>query len=121
MTAAVFVIGRSATDANRGLIDAVVQARHIVGSHSYSHQDLGAISADDYILDIQKGGEVIKPWLRSVPYFRYPFLRQGNTIAKRDAVLSWLLQGFRENGWSFITFEDALKDEVFSLKYEYVA
>ena len=31
-----------------------------------------------------------KPWLKGVQYFRYPFLRQGNTVEKRDAVLSWM-------------------------------
>ena len=201
VTATVFVIGRAVTDANRGLIDAVVQAGHIVGSHSFSHQDLGVVSAEDYILDIQKGEQAIGPWLKGVQYFRYPFLRQGNTVEKRDAVLSWmasrgivvapvtidnndyeynqrlvdakaegraidvrdayldhmmkaaayydakgrarmgravkqvlllhmnylnslylddLLQRFRDDGWSFITFEEALKDEVYRLKYDYV-
>jgi peptidoglycan-N-acetylglucosamine deacetylase len=201
VTATAFVIGRSVTDANRGLVDAVVQAGHIVGSHSFSHQDLGVASTEDYILDIQKGVEAIEPWLKGVQYFRYPFLRQGNTVEKRDAVLSWmasrgivvapvtidnddfyfnerlvdakgegraidvrdayldhmmeaaayydakgrarmgravkqvlllhmnylnslylddLLQRFRDDGWSFITFEEALKDDVYRLKYDYV-
>ena len=31
-----------------------------------------------------------------------------------------LLQHFRDDGWSFITFEEALKDEVYRLKYYYV-
>ena len=87
VTATVFVIGRSVTDENRGLVDAVVRAGHFVGSHSFSHQDLGVVSAEDYILDIQRGEEAIKPWLKGVQYFRYPFLRQGNTAEKRDAVL----------------------------------
>jgi len=26
----------------------------------------------------------------------------------------------REDGWSFITFEEALKDDVYRLKYDYV-
>ena len=201
ITATVFVIGRSVTDANRGLVDAFVRAGHVVGSHSFSHLDLGVVSAEDYILDIQRGEEAIKPWLKGVQYFRYPFLRQGNTVEKRDAVLSWmasrgivvapvtidnddyqhnqrlvdakaearpidvreayldhmmkaaayydrkgrvrmgravkqvlllhmnylnslylddLLQRFREDGWSFITFEEALADDMYRLKYDYV-
>lgn len=31
-----------------------------------------------------------------------------------------LLQRFRDDGWSFITFAEALKDEVYKLKYDYV-
>jgi peptidoglycan-N-acetylglucosamine deacetylase len=201
VTATVFVVGRAVTDANRVLVDAVVQAGHVVGNHSFSHQDLGVAPVDDFILDIQKGERAIKAWLKGVQYFRYPFLRQGDTVAKRDAVLSWmaargivvapvtidnneyeynqrlvdakvdgrtidvrdayldhmmeaaayydakgrakmgravkqillihmnylnsrylddLLQRFRDNGWSFITFEEALKDDVYRLKYDYV-
>jgi len=31
-----------------------------------------------------------------------------------------LLQRFREDGWWFITFEEALRDDVYRLKYDYV-
>jgi peptidoglycan-N-acetylglucosamine deacetylase len=90
VTATVFVIGRTVTDENRSLVDAFVRAGHGVGNHSFSHRDLGVVAADDYIQDIQKGEEAIKPWLKGVQYFRYPFLRQGNTVEKRDAVLNWM-------------------------------
>ena len=201
VTATVFVVGRLVRDANRELVDAVARAGHTVGNHSFSHQDLGTVSPDDYIRDIQRGEEAIASWLKGVKYFRYPFLRQGNTVEKRDAVLSWLgshgivvapvtidnndyeynqrlvdartegraidvrdaylehmmkaaayydakgrakmgrairqvlllhmnylnslylddlLQRFRGDGWSFITLEEALKDDVYRLKYDYV-
>lgn len=200
VTAAMFVVGVSVTDANRELVDAVVRRGHTIGSHSFSHRDLGTVEAEDYILDIQRNTAVITPWLKGVQYFRYPYLRQGNTADKRDAVLDWmasrgivvapvtidnqdfaynqrlvdakaagrtidvrdeylkhmvetashydakgrakvgrpirhvlllhlnylnslylddLLQRFRADGWSFISFEDALKDEVYRLKYDY--
>jgi len=201
VTATMFVIGGALTDRNRGFIDAVTKAGHIIGNHSFSHRDLGTVSAEDYVLDIQKGEEAITPWLKGTQYFRYPFLRQGNTVEKRDAVLNWmasrkirvapvtidnhdyeynqrlvdanaegrtievrdayldhmmklaadydakgrarmgrpikhvlllhmnylnalyldeLLQRFRDDGWSFITFEDALTDDVYQLKYDFV-
>jgi peptidoglycan/xylan/chitin deacetylase (PgdA/CDA1 family) len=200
ITAAMFVIGRTVTDANHELVDAVARRGHTIGSHSYSHRDLGTVSAADYIADLQKGQEAVTPWVKGVQYFRYPFLRQGDTVEKRDAVLSWLasrgivvapvtidnedywynqrlvdakaggrtidirdeylkhmldavayydakgrakmgrpiahvlllhmnylnslylddlLQRFRADGWSFVPFEDALKDEVYRLKYDY--
>jgi hypothetical protein len=34
--------------------------------------------------------------------------------------LDALLQRFRDHGWSFITFEQALKDDVYRMKYDYV-
>ena len=198
--AAMFVIGGGLTDRNRELVDAVVAAGHTIGNHSFSHRDLGMMPVEDYVIDIQKGADAIKPWLKGTQFFRYPFLRQGETAEKRDAVLSWLamrgirvapvtidnndfvynqrlvdaiaesktldvrteyldhmsmaaayydakartllgrpikhvlllhmnylnglylddlLQRFRDSGWSFVSFEDALTDEVYKLKYDW--
>jgi peptidoglycan/xylan/chitin deacetylase (PgdA/CDA1 family) len=199
--AAMFVVGGSLTDENRDLVDAVAAVGHTVGNHSFSHRDFGTMSVEDYAIDIQKGGDAIKPWLKDMHFFRYPLLRQGDTVEKRDAILSWLslrgirvapvtidnddfvynqrlvdakaegrdidvrgeyldhmlkmsafyekkalsvlgrpikhvlllhmnylnalylddlLQRFRDDGWSFIPFEDALTDEVYGLKYDHV-
>lgn len=198
--ATMFVIGQAITDANRGLLDLVSQAGHAIGNHSFSHRDLGLVSAEEYVRDIQDGGNAISPWQKGGHYFRYPYLRQGNTAEKRDTVLAWLalrgivvapvtidnndfhynrllvdgkaeggttnvrdayldhmmkmtayyeakgremvgrpikhvlllhmnylnslylddlLQRFRDDGWSFITVEEALKDDVYRLKYDY--
>ena len=54
------------------------------------------MSVEDYAIDIQKGGDAIKPWLKGTHFFRYPLLRQGDTVEKRDAILSWLaMRGIR--------------------------
>lgn len=198
--AAMFVVGGSLTDQNRDLVDAVAAAGHTIGNHSFSHRDVGTMSVEDYAIDIQEGGEAIKPWLKGTHYFRYPLLRQGDTVEKRDAILNWLslrgirvapvtidnddfvfnqrlvdakaegrdldvrteylehmlkmtafydakarsllgrpikhvlllhmnylnalylddlLQRFRDQGWSFIPFEEALTDKVYGLKYDH--
>jgi peptidoglycan/xylan/chitin deacetylase (PgdA/CDA1 family) len=94
--AAAFVVGGSLTDQNRSLVDAVAEAGHTIGNHSFSHRDFGLVSVEDYAIDIQKGGEAIRPWLDGTHFFRYPLLRQGDTSEKRDAILSWLsLRGIR--------------------------
>ena len=85
--ATMFVIGSAITTANRDLIDAVVAAGHMVGNHSFSHRDLTAMTAADYIRDVERGEDAIRRWLKGTHYFRYPFLRQGDTAEKRDAVL----------------------------------
>jgi peptidoglycan/xylan/chitin deacetylase (PgdA/CDA1 family) len=200
VTATMFVIGQTVTEQNRGLVDAIVKAGHRIGNHSFSHRDIKDVSVEEYANDIQRGGDAIAPWLTGPHFFRYPYLRQGDTAEKRDAILSWLsmrgirvapvtidnndylynqrlvdaaaggktidvrgeyldhmmqaaayydtkartligrpithllllhlnylnslylddlLQRFRDDGWSFITFEDALSDEVYSRKYDY--
>jgi peptidoglycan/xylan/chitin deacetylase (PgdA/CDA1 family) len=96
ITAAMFVVGGSITDQNRDFVDAVAAAGHAIGNHSFSHRDFGTMSVEDYAIDIQRGGDAITPWLKGTHYFRYPLLRQGDTVEKRDAILSWLsLRGIR--------------------------
>ena len=96
ITAAMFVVGSGLTERNRDLVDAVAAAGHTIGNHSFSHRDFGTMSVEDYAIDIQKGGDSIKPWLNGPHFFRYPLLRQGDTAEKRDAILSWLsLRGIR--------------------------
>jgi peptidoglycan/xylan/chitin deacetylase (PgdA/CDA1 family) len=90
ITAAMFVVGSALTDRNRDFIDAVAAAGHTIGNHSFSHRDFGTMSVEDYAIDIQKGGDAITPWLKGPHYFRYPLLRQGDTVEKRDAILNWL-------------------------------
>ena len=96
ITAAMFVVGSGITEHNRDFIDAVAAAGHTIGNHSFSHRDFGTMSVEDYAIDIQRGGDAIKPWLKGTHFFRYPLLRQGDTAEKRDAILSWLsLRGIR--------------------------
>jgi peptidoglycan-N-acetylglucosamine deacetylase len=92
ITAAMFVVGSGLNEQTRPLVDAVASAGHTIGNHSFSHRDFGTVSVEDYAIDIQKGGDAIKPWLKGTHFFRYPLLRQGDTIEKRDAILSWLSQ-----------------------------
>lgn len=201
ITATMFVNGGALTNANRVRVDDVARAGHVIGSHTFSHPDLARISAEDFIRDIERNEPAIRPWLNGPQYLRYPFLRQGDTVDKRDTVLRWLrehdirvapvsmdnndylynqravdaqrggravnlqaeylehmremagyydtkarqligrpvkqvlllhmnylnglylealLSQFEADGWTFITFEDALTDPVYSMPYEYV-
>lgn len=94
--AAMFVVGGSITDQNRDFVDAVSAAGHTIGNHSFSHRDIGTMTIEDYVIDIQKGEDAIKLWVKGPRFFRYPLLRQGDTVEKRDAILNWLsLRGIR--------------------------
>ena len=68
------------------------QAGFVLGNHTYSHLDLTRASAADYVVDIERNEELLA---RLSPpgaskYFRYPYLREGNTREKRTAVREWL-------------------------------
>jgi peptidoglycan/xylan/chitin deacetylase (PgdA/CDA1 family) len=64
-----------------------------LGNHTWSHPALDQSSAAKYIANIAEG----EPLLREVDprgdwhWFRYPYLEEGNTLAKREAVRGYLL------------------------------
>ena len=69
-----------------------VDRGQLLGSHTYSHLDFVKTNANDYILDIKKN----EPYLIKLmgdsdyKYFRYPYLSEGDTQEKRDAVRKYL-------------------------------
>jgi len=69
-----------------------------LGNHTWSHPELDKLTAQQYIANIAKN----EATLRSVDaqgdwkWFRYPFLEEGDTVAKREAVRAWLkAHGYR--------------------------
>jgi peptidoglycan/xylan/chitin deacetylase (PgdA/CDA1 family) len=69
-----------------------------IGNHTFTHPALDDTSAEAYIHDIA----INEPTLRQYDpngdwhWFRYPYLEEGNTIEKREAVRGWLQQhGYR--------------------------
>ncbi len=77
-------------------------AGYPLGNHTYSHPDLDKVSARSYIADIAKQDRLLStlasfsPLIQKRHVFRYPFLDEGNTIEKRDAVRAYLTRnGYR--------------------------
>jgi peptidoglycan/xylan/chitin deacetylase (PgdA/CDA1 family) len=96
--AALFVCGKRVNDtAGTALLERWNAAGHLLGNHSYSHLDLHSskVTPEAYLADLEKGEERVRPFRSFQRYFRYPFLKEGNTREKRDAVRSYL----REHGY----------------------
>ncbi|APV52484.1 hypothetical protein BWI17_15785 [Betaproteobacteria bacterium GR16-43] len=92
-----------------------VDAGHPVGNHAYSHMDLHKNSAEDYTRDIvqnepalellsTRDGTVSDSWR----WFRYPFLREGETLDKRRAVRAFLAQRGYRIAQTTLDYEDYL-------------
>jgi len=68
-------------------------ASELVGNHTYSHPDLNVNSADAFEREIEMNEpvlELLAPPGANWRWFRYPFLREGDTLEKRRAVRSYL-------------------------------
>ena len=90
-----FVIwGNVAGPADVALLDRWLASGHELGNHTKSHLDLSAVGADEYVADAEEGRSGLAALLESrgrrLRFFRYPFLREGNTQAKLDAMRGYL-------------------------------
>ena len=75
-----------------------LKAGYPLGNHSYNHTDLNKVTVQVYISDIEKMDRLLQT-LSNVSdligrrrVYRYPFLDEGNTLEKRDAVRAYLFK-----------------------------
>jgi peptidoglycan/xylan/chitin deacetylase (PgdA/CDA1 family) len=54
-----------------------------LGNHTYTHLNLGGMSAEKYIADIKRADKVLAPVLTEPKYFRYPYLSEGKGDKKK--------------------------------------
>jgi peptidoglycan/xylan/chitin deacetylase (PgdA/CDA1 family) len=73
-------------------------AGFLLGNHTYTHKDLNVTPVMSYERDIARNEDVLRAFMegRDWHWFRYPYLSEGPTPAKRNAVRGYLEQkGYR--------------------------
>ncbi|NDY96605.1 polysaccharide deacetylase family protein [Wenzhouxiangella sp. C33] len=78
---------------------AYVEAGHLLANHSHSHPWLWRTTAAEYIADIDQASSMLEGFDGVAPFFRYPYLDEGRSIAKRDEVRSALVQRGLRHGY----------------------
>src|SRR5205085_2528916 len=87
LRAALFVSGKNIdSDAGKRLLQSWNDAGHTLGNHTYSHSYYHSkkISTAGYIEDIERCENIIKDYAQFKKLFRYPFLKKGDTLEKRE-------------------------------------
>jgi hypothetical protein len=84
--AALFVCGHRVDESDGvKLVSAWDQAGHIICNHSYSLLFYGELTSySDFAVDFLKNEKYITGYHNRASYFRYPFLKEGDTAEKRD-------------------------------------
>src|SRR5229473_3601724 len=96
--AALFVCGMRVDEADGAkLLSSWDQAGHLICNHSYSHKLYGEqTSYADFAVDFLKNEKVIAPYRNRTALFRYPFLKEGDSVDKRDRFRALLKErGYR--------------------------
>ena len=86
LQAALFVCGMRVDEPDgRTLLQAWDDAGHQLGSHSYSHRIyLKRTDYDTFAADFLRNEAIVAPYRNRVRLFRYPALKEGDTVEKRD-------------------------------------
>lgn len=97
--AALFVCGMRVDEPDgTKLISAWDQAGHMICNHTYSHQNYcdARVGYSDFAVDFLKNEKIIAPYHNKALFFRYPFLKEGDTADKRDRFRALLKEsGYR--------------------------
>ena len=95
------------------LLQAWNKAGHLIGNHSYSHWYFHSakITSEAFKNDILRCEELLKSFSGFRKFFRFPYLKEGETSVKRDAIRAFLEQHGYRNGHVTIDASDWIVDE----------
>jgi peptidoglycan/xylan/chitin deacetylase (PgdA/CDA1 family) len=82
----------------RALLNRWNNAGQTIGNHSYSHFNIKNVSDTVYQQDVLKNEKLLKSYPHFKKIFRFPFLKEGDTVAKRDQFRKFLHDHHYENG-----------------------
>jgi peptidoglycan/xylan/chitin deacetylase (PgdA/CDA1 family) len=85
-----------------------VDAGMKIGNHTWSHPSLADLSAEAYEREIARNEPALASYGGAVDWhwFRYPYLAEGDTAEKRNAVRGWLSQNGYHVAEVTLNFED---------------
>ena len=113
--AALFVTCGFGADKPEGyaLAEAWGRAGHALGNHTMTHPDLNAaqVSLAQYQQEVQDCDRITSTLPGYQKWFRYTYLREGNTPEKRDGMRAFLKQSGYRNGYVSLDTSDWRLDE----------
>lgn len=86
-------------EAGMPLVQQWVVAGHGVGNHTATHRSFGSakVTLGSFIGDVRRADEALSELATWTPMLRFPYLREGDTRAKRDGMRQWMREhGYRE-------------------------
>jgi len=84
--AMVFGVANKLDDAGDDRLRQYGAAGHVVGNHTFDHCDAAKVTADEFLASFARADQRLREMPNFLPYFRFPFLSEGDTHVKRDAI-----------------------------------
>ena len=83
-------------------------AGHLIGNHTYNHPYFNSkkTSLEQFKQELLKNDSLINAYSNYIKLFRFPYLKEGNTIEKRDGFRAFLKEQGYKNGHVTIDASD---------------
>ena len=97
------------------LIEQWSAAGHGVGNHTAEHLNLNSpqVTLPHFIEDVERADATLRALPTFVPLLRFPYLNEGDTLAKRDGMRQWL----REHGYRAAPVSIDTSDGYYNQRY----
>ena len=81
---------------------------HLIGNHTYSHNSYNspASTFENFRADFLKNDSLIETYKGYTKFFRFPYLKEGNTKEKRDLFRTFLKEKGYSNGYVTVDASD---------------
>ncbi len=81
---------------------------HLIANHTYNHYNYNnpKINCESFLTDLEKCDSLINGYTNYEKLFRFPYLKSGETIEKRDSMRNALKQIGYKQGWVTIDASD---------------
>ncbi len=90
---------------------------HFIGNHTHDHPNINEVTTEYYKESILKADEALSRLPGFIKWFRYPFLREGDTITKRDAIRDELEHRAYKNAYITVNNYDWYMDSLFEIAF----
>lgn len=112
LKAAAFVAARHVdSEMGQSLVREWGKAGHLIANHTYSHWEYHNRSFEEFANDVVRADAVLKDQPGFTKLFRFPMLKEGNTLERRDKMRAFLKQHSYRMGYVTIDASDWYIDE----------
>jgi peptidoglycan/xylan/chitin deacetylase (PgdA/CDA1 family) len=112
LKAAAFVAARNIdNETGKNLVREWGMAGHMIGNHTYSHWYYHNRTFEEFANDVMRCEAVIKDQPGFTKLFRFPLLKEGDTVERRDQMRAFLKQRGYRMGYVTIDASDWYIDE----------
>lgn len=113
--AAFFSVSSFMDDEGLARVQAFANAGHIIANHTHTHPNFNRTSAEDYKADFLKADIELSKIKNFEKWFRFPYLREGNDLKKRDFMRQALMDKKYFNAYITVDNSDWYMEEQFQI------